>query len=252
MSTCMQRLICLFAMLLMVSLAGCSVNEAFVFKPATHVPGVARLPVTIAVLPFKDGTEDFTRRGSFADKNIPLEYNLAKAGWKGRINALTPELWGKAFADDLASSEVFRSARFYYSPSELVDEDIIVHGTVEKATVVASGLSPEEFIIGFVAVRRADGRKVWSKEVTRKWKVPAHYADKCWGKPQCVADRYQANINRTMQGLFAEARLDLFNALSMDTGRGTDSLLPVMGNETSSHPVPGSVEQTIEQILRQK
>ena len=103
-----------------------------------------------------------------------------------------------------------------------------------------------------MAVRRADGRKVWSKEVSRKWKVPADYADGCRGKPQCVADRYHANINRTMQGLFAEARLDLFNALSMDTGRGMDSMLPVMGNEPSIPPAPGSVEQTIEQILRQK
>lgn len=249
-NNCMRSLICLFALLLAVSLAGCSANEMFVYKPATPVPGVASLPVKIAVLPFRDGTGDFTRRGSFADKNIPLEYNLAKAGWKGRITALTPELWGKAFADDLTSSESFRSARFYYSRSELADEDLVIHGTVEKATVVASGLSPDEFVISFVAVRRADGRKVWSKVVSRKWKVPADYAEGCRGGPQCVADRYQANINRTMQELFAEARLDLFNTLSMNTARGTDSLLPAMGSELSTPLAPGSVEQTIEQILR--
>ena len=157
---------------------------------------------------------------------------------------------GKGFCRRSCVLGGFRSARFYYSSSELVDEDVVVHGTVEKATAVASGLSPEEFGIGFMAVRRADGRKVWSKVVSRKWKVPAGYADGCRGEPQCVADRYQANINRTMQGLFAEARLDLFTTLSMDSGRGADSLQPIMGSEPSSPPAPGSVEQTIEQILR--
>ena len=79
--------------------------------------------MNIAVLPFKDGTEDFTKRGSTWNPEY-LVYNLAKAGVYGQITALTPEFWAKASADDMAASGAFRAVRFIYSPTESTDEVI--------------------------------------------------------------------------------------------------------------------------------
>lgn len=88
----------LIAVLFLGMMAGCGVNSTFVYKPGAPAADRLMLPVKIAVLPFVDGTEDFTRRGSVFDGDS-LAYNLAKAGWGGVITALTPELWAKAFAE---------------------------------------------------------------------------------------------------------------------------------------------------------
>ncbi|NTW81384.1 MAG: hypothetical protein HGB32_14750, partial [Geobacteraceae bacterium] len=189
-----------YFLLIFLVLTGCSVNTTFVYKPAGPVTGVQKLPVKIAVLPFKDGTEDFTKRGNelFAQEN--LKYNLAKTGISSLITALTPELWAKAFADDLAASGEIRAVRFIYGMSELSDEEMYIDGTVEKAYFGGTWDKPNEFAVSFRALRKADNRMVWEKAVARSWKdTPAIY-NGCGLGLQCMTDRYHAKINMVMQG----------------------------------------------------
>ncbi len=253
----MKRL--LIAALALLLMAGCaSVNTTFVYKPGGPAAGGAKLPVKVAVLPFKDGTEDFTKRGSIAKKN--LTYNLAKTGIGGQITALTPELWAKAFADDMAASGTFRAVRFIYSPSELTDEELYIEGTVEKAYAPSAMINPNEFALSLRALRRTDNRPAWEKEVTRVWKTSKAIYDGCGRGIQCRVDRYHAVRNRVMQGMFAEAREDLARAVGSSSGSGTgreDFLsVPTAGEATraapSRPPAPESVEQTIDRILREK
>ncbi len=207
-----------FAAVALVLMAGCGVNSTFVYKPDAPAAAGMKLPVKVAVLPFKDGTEDFTKRGGVLAPET-LYYNLAKAGIGGQITALTPDLWAKAFADDTAAAGVFRSVRFVYGPSELVDEDIYIEGTLEKATVAGAWVNPSEFALGLRALRRADKKPVWEKEVTRAWKnTPAMYKG-CGGFGiQCMVDRHHADTNRVMREMFAEARADLVATLASNPG----------------------------------
>ncbi|MCR4310253.1 MAG: PDZ domain-containing protein [Deltaproteobacteria bacterium] len=205
----------LIAAMVLVLTAGCSVNSTFVYKPGGPATGGPKLPLKVAVLPFKDGTEDFTKRGGiFAPET--LYYNLAKSGISGTINALTPDLWAKAFADDTAAAGSFRAVRFVYTPSELVDEDLYIEGTVLKATAAGAWVNPSEFALGLRALRRADKTPVWEKEVSRAWKnSPATLYKGCGGMAvQCMVDRHHADTNRVMREMFAEARTDLVATLS--------------------------------------
>lgn len=238
----------------LVLMAGCSVNSKFVYKPGAPAAGGPKLPVKVAVLPFKDSTEDFTKRGSLLNPES-LTYNLAKSGIGGGITALTPDLWAKAFADDMAASGDFRSVRFIYSPSELLDEDVILEGTVEKAYAAAAWTRPNEFALGLRAVRRADNRLVWEKEVARTWNIPKSAYDGCGMGIQCQVDRHHAEINRVMQDIFGEARADLLGAIASRSGSGREGeVVPsftggATKGGTPAQPPPDSVEATIERIL---
>jgi len=195
-------------------MAGCGVNSTFVYKPSSPSAGGAKLPVKIAVLPFKDGTEDFTKRGSEWNPDT-LMFNLAKAGISGQITALTPDLWAKAFADDMAASGAFRAVRFVYSPSEVLDEEFTIEGTVEKAYVVVTSDKTNEFALALRALRKADNRLVWEKKVAREWKIQTTLYDGCGRvQNQCRADRHHADTNRVMREMFAEARADLVATLA--------------------------------------
>ncbi|MCR4310255.1 MAG: hypothetical protein NUW14_09630 [Deltaproteobacteria bacterium] len=237
-------------------MAGCSVNSTFVYKPGDPAAGGAKLPMKVAVLPFKDGTEDFTDRGSVFISGG--QYNVAKAGIAAGMTALTPELWAKSFAEDLAASGSFRAARFIYSPSELADEDIFVEGTLTKAYVGKTFDNFNEFAVSLRALTRSDKRLVWEKEVTRRWKTPGNAYAGCGMGIQCSVDKFKAEYNKAMQGMFAEARADLVATLSGSQAGGGG--LPVVGGEParpgtsrpSAPPAPESTEQTIERILKGK
>lgn len=241
----------MYFLLVFLVLTGCSVNTTFVYKPAGPVTGVQKLPVKIAVLPFKDGTEDFTKRGNELFSQENLMYNLAKTGISSLITALTPELWAKAFADDLAASGEIQAVRFVYSMSELSDEEMYIDGTVEKAYFGGTWDKPTEFAVSFRALRKADNHLVWEKAVARSWKdTPAMY-NGCGVGLQCMTDRYHAKINMVMQGILAEARADLMH-----------TLVPLSGNrveggdsppaKSPARPAPESVDETIESILKGK
>jgi hypothetical protein len=252
----MKRL--LITAVALVLLAGCAPNSQFVYKTGPAEAGRAKLPVKIAVLSFKDGTENFTKHGSEWNPDT-LMFNLVKGGIGGTTTALTPDLWAKAFADDMAASGVFRAVRFVYSPSELVDEEFAIEGSVEKAYVVVTLLNSNEFALDLRALRRADNRLVWEKEATRAWKIQPTLYDGC-GKVQnqCRADRLHAELNRVMREMFAEARADLVRTLSALSGGGAgeDGLPPATREATnpepSKPPAPESMEQTIDRILKAK
>lgn len=229
--------------------AGCSVNSTFVYKPDAPAAAGMKLPVKVAVLPFKDGTEDFTDRGSVFISGG--QYNVAKAGIAATMTALTPELWAKSFAEDLAASGVFRSVRFIYGPSELVDEDISIEGTLTKAYVAKMFENFNEFAVSLRALTRSDKRIVWEKEVTRRWKTPGNTYAGCGMGFQCGVDKFKAEYNKAMQEMFAEARADLVATLASRSGsQAGEGGLPQTGSPAP--PASESPEQTIERILKAK
>jgi hypothetical protein len=73
--------------LALVVAAGCSANKNFVYKPNPPAADARMRPVKVAVLPFEDGTENFTYRGELFGKG---QYNLGKAGVAGGMAALPP------------------------------------------------------------------------------------------------------------------------------------------------------------------
>lgn len=230
------------------SLAGCGYTS-FVYKPGPPLAGAVQLPVKIAVLPFVDATEDFTTRGSgLAPESMTL--NLVKFGIPATTSALTPAFWAKSFADDLAASRNFQSVRFVYSQSELLADEIRVEATVEKAYAVGSWNKPFEIVLQFSAAQGVDHKPVWEKSMLKVWTPDIH--EGCGIGYQCILDQRYADLNRVMQSLFAEARVDLVRTLSKSAPGVVDGLLPVTGGQTPNPPPPESVEQTIDQILRQK
>ncbi|MDD2273918.1 MAG: hypothetical protein PHP95_10695 [Desulfuromonadaceae bacterium] len=229
-------------------MAGCSVNDKFVYMPTAPVGGVQKLPVKIAVLPFKDGTENFTTRGNLF---IGMTHNLAKGGINIQITALTPELWAKAFANDMAASGAFRTVRFIYSPSELSDEDYYIDGTLRKAYFFTDGSLPNEFALGLRTVQRVGNKLVWEKEVTKEWKLPNDIFEGCGLGQQCKNDRLHAEINRVMQGLFEEVRTDLVRSLEVQSRNRAGEV----GIAPTAFPLPldsESVDAEIKKVLNGK
>jgi len=246
-----------FAAAVLALMAGCSVNSTFVYKPAPPVAGGQMLPFKVAVLPFKDGTEDFTDRGSILLSGG--QYNVAKAGIAATMTALTPELWAKSFAEDLAASGSFQAARFIYGPSELADENIFVEGTVTKAYVAKMFDNINEFAFSLRALTRSEKRLVWEKEVTRAWNTPR--GTKCGMGIQCSVDEFKAEYNKAMQEIFAEARADLVATLASQSGNRDGGIVfssgaspgdATAGKGTPTSSPPESVEQTIERLLKEK
>lgn len=237
----------LVAALLLGLLSGCA-STTFVYRPGPAMDG-PRLPLKLAIVAFKDGTADFTSRGSILVPET-MSYNLAKGGIPGQTSALTPELWAKAFADDLTAAGSFRSVRFVYSPTELADEDYYVEGTLARAEKFNSFATPSEYALDLRATRRAGGTPIWEKKVVRSWKVPNTLYDGCSGfAVQCMVDRHHADINKAMKDIFAEAGVDLVKTLASPAG----SRAGEGGSAPAASPAPPeSVDESIEGILKGK
>lgn len=239
-------------MFLLVSLSGC-VNSTFVYKPVTTPVTSAPLPVTIAVLPFADGTENFTQRGGVFIDQANLTFNLAKTGVSQTINALTPDLWAKAFADELSASKRFQGVRFVYDRSEMAQEDLYIEGTLGSASVAGTVDRPSHFALALRALRRGDNSLAWATNLKKTWSWSSY--EGCGMGIQCMIDRYHGDVHNAMQGLFLEAISDLAATLSASAGnRGKD---PRQTNGTVSmdpapQPAAGSVDETIENILKEK
>lgn len=227
--------------------AGCAAADPmhFVYKPEPSAAGGPQLPAKVAVYPFEDGTEEFTLRGS---RLGPGHYNLTKTGISGIVNALTPELWGKSFADDLAASGRFRSVRFAYGAGEVRDEEYVVEGVVKKAYAGISFEDTHTFLISFRAARRADGKVVWEKEVLNESRTPRDIAAGCGARMQCMAERSHAFQNRRMIEIFSEAREDLIAKLLPPSG-GAGAVADV---GSAGPPAAGSVDRMIDRILKEK
>lgn len=244
------------ALLLLLSMTGCAVNSnvadnkpytMFTYKPGGPVVNGPRFPVKVAVLPFKDGTEDFTKRGSMFDPES-LTFNVARSGIFGIISPLTPELWAKAFADEMAASGSFRAVRFIYSPTELSDEELYIEGTLEKAYAAGGFTKPSQYVLWLQAIRRSDNRNAWQKKVSRELLTRKSDFDPCGTNIQCMAERSHEGMNRLMQDMFAEARTD-FIATQGFTEKGRAELDPA---NTATPLDPESIDETIEMILKGK
>ncbi len=238
----MKKLLFLAISLLLA--AGCSATPTFVYKPGPPEAGLTRVPVKLAVLPFSDGTEDFTRRGKVLEPET-LRFNLAKSGIDGHINALTPAFFAKSFAEELAASGRFRSVRFLSTAAELVDEDYRIEGTVENATVSGAWNQPNDFVLHFRALRGEDRLPVWEKTVSRSYVNTAElYAGCSAFDRQCQFDRGQARMNELFRGIFLEARQDLLASLARNRGD--------INERSDRQASPEAVDETIESILQGK
>lgn len=232
-------------------LSGCAGNTTFLYKPSAPTIGAQSLPVKVAVLPFKDGTEDFTKRGNELLDQERLMYNLAKAGVGSLTTALTPELWAKALADDMAASGDFQAVTFLYSPAEVKDEDFIIEGVVEKANYSGVWARPNEFALSLRALRRVDTVLIWEKKFIREFKSthPQAPPQGCGMSPQCMVDRLHADINGVMQSFFAEARTDLVRTLA-SPGDRSGQFAPLSVASPQALPAGESVDREIERILK--
>jgi hypothetical protein len=231
----------LVAAVVLAFIAGCAPNSQFVYKPGPPEAGGAKLPVNVAVLPFKDGTEDFTQRGSSSAGGY---INIAKAGYRSIITALPPPLWAKYLADDLAASGDFRSVRFAYDTSEISSEEVIIEGTVLKAYHPFMGTDPNLFAVRLDARIGKGGKAFWQKDISRQDAFGAGYGVGCTVSLQCVIDVRHSHYNRILREIFIEARQDLIAALREGTG-GKDGL-------SGKPAATGTVDELIGNILRGK
>ncbi len=225
--------------------AGCSVNTKLVYVPNPPAADAPKLPAKVAVLPFEDGTENFTYRGGLFGKG---QYNLGKAGVAGGMGALPPEFWGKSFADELAASGTFRSSRFVYGRSEVREEDYLVEGTLKKADFASSWEFPNAILASFRATRMSDGKRVWEKESGASWESP-DVSTACAVSMKCSIGKAHEDWNRRMNAVLAEARKDFVAALAAlaEGGPGGSA-----GPKAAEQPAGEPVDRTIENILKGK
>ena len=223
---------------------GCaSGTRPFVYEANPPKPGAERFPLKVAVLAFKDGTDDFAKRGNILNPD-GLMYNVSRSGW------VPAELWAKTLVDDMSASAAFRSVRFLYDRSELRDEDFHIEGTLKKAYVPGvPSEKPTEYDFALRAYRRTDKEPFWEKEVARSFLVPRNRYDGCGASVQCMVDRSHADLNRVMREMFAEAREDLEKKLASVSGSGAGG---AAGDKTADRPTGESVETTIDKILKGK
>ncbi|MDO8944792.1 MAG: hypothetical protein Q7U75_16545 [Desulfobacterales bacterium] len=226
--------------------AGCALNPTFIYRPTPSEELGSTLPVKIAVLPFRDGTEEYTRNGSSLGGYV----NLAKTGIDYGIAAFPPNRWGKAFADELAASDGFQAVRFVSDISEGADDEILVAGTVTKADVpiLGGGSDPVRFAVRLNARIGRDKPPFWNKVVSREGSKGVGYLSGCGLDRQCVIDRRHAHHNDLMREMFREARVDLAKSLSSRSG----SRVKESGFSPSASPAqtPESVDEMIEGILK--
>lgn len=231
----------LIVALALVVAGGCSLHPTFVYRASAPAQGERPLPVKAAVLPFADGTREYTTDGSSLGGYV----NLAKSGIDHGIDAFTPNRWGKAFADELAASGSFLAVRFISEISQGADDEVIVAGTVTKADVpILGGNDPVRFAVSLNARTGRDGRTIWEKAVSRNEALGVGYALGCGFNRQCAIDRRHAHHNDLLQGMYFEARRDLVATLARDRADA---------NEPTGRPAPaGTVDETIEGILKGK
>jgi hypothetical protein len=232
---------------LIVLATGCAAERSFVYSPNPPAADARKLPVKVAVLPFADGTEDFTKRGSVLGK---MQCNLAKIGVPGRITALPPEFWGKSFADELAASGSFRFVRFLYGPSELGDEGFSVDGTLKKVLFAYTLDASNELLLTFKATRISDRKVVWEKEVGKAWKMPTSLYNECLSAG-CVHENKRVDFNRNIAALFAEARADLVETRASAGAAAAGSAGAIAEGE-SAGAAGEPLERTIDRILKGK
>lgn len=212
------------ALLALLAMTFGACGSKYVYKPdapgaptAAAASSSAALPIKAAVIAFGDGTEDFKKKGSFFSG---YEFNLAKTGINGLaintgaaydVSPLPPESWAKAFAEDLRASGAFRSVSLVLDGSGLSDEELVVEGTLVKATFRTKKGEPDEFLLRLKARRAPGGTVVWEGDVSRSAPRPPELTSGCL-IGSCVIERIHGYFGTVMQGMFAEARSGLIPA----------------------------------------
>ncbi|MFC1679765.1 hypothetical protein ACFL2T_06095 [Elusimicrobiota bacterium] len=123
-------------LLLAPLLIGCA--PTFKYTPNPALTDTKVLPLKVAVLAFKDGTEDFTNslRGAFVPNG---KVNFARVG-HGNVflPPVPPPIMAKALADDLRASGALRAVDFLFDRNApLEGADILIDGVVKDATFFA-------------------------------------------------------------------------------------------------------------------
>ena len=231
--------------LVLASIAGCGLNLSFVYKPSIPVGGARQLPVKVAVLPFADGTGEYTQRDSSRGGYI----NLAKSGIDYWIGTVTPGQWGKAFADELTASGEFLDVRLISDISEGANDEVIVTGTVRNMDVPLPGsFEPVRFSVSMNARNGKIGQIFWEKSVSREDAAADGYNTGCGFDRQCGVNRRHAHYNDLLRTIFLEAKADFAKRIASSSGsQGIDLLSP--GVPSSTLPSKKSVDETIEDIL---
>lgn len=200
-----------------LALAGCGSTRVLTYRPrppaAPGAAGAQQLPARIAVLPFADETEAFGQRGSIFDPD-ELTYNMVKVGAWDSLEPLTPPLLAKAFAEELAASGRFRSARFVYEAAEASEADWLVTGAVRKAYMAGGWERPNEYELELRATRRTGGPPAWVKTVSHARPSPRDLYEGCGVSVSCSAGRLHDSVLAVLQDLFEEAGADLARALA--------------------------------------
>jgi len=200
-------------------LAGCSSGLVYQRK-AESSPGGPKLPVKVAVVAFEDGTREFTREGNMFGGYV---FNLARTDINGiwintgaafSVSSLPAVRWSKALAEDMSASGAFRSVKFIYSPSERTDEEIVVEGALTKAYYTTINGKPDEFFLHLKVRRMSDNVVLRESDVGSSAVRPRGLLTSCLTYGGCVVDRIHKYLNGVMQGIFAQARLDLVRTLA--------------------------------------
>jgi hypothetical protein len=213
----MKRVLLLALSLSLV--AGCSSGLVYQRKPGAAQEGPA-LPVKVAVVAFRDGTEEFTSRGNIFSGHV---FNLARTDINGvslntgaafSVSSLPAAQWSKSLAEDMAVSGAFRSVKFMYAPSERTDEDLVVEGALTKAYFTTIGGKPDEFLLHLQVRRMSDNTVVREGDVGRSGVRPTGLTSGCFSYGGCVIDRIHGYLNGILQGIFADIRRDLVQAVA--------------------------------------
>jgi len=221
--------------------AGCSIDTHFVYKPGPPDAGGVKRPARVAVLPFANATEEFSKRGSIF-KPEQLTYNVSRTQWGGVMDALPPEFWAKAFAEDLQASGIFRSARFVYSQAELGDEEYVVDGAVERAYIAAYWWNPSDFAVRLRLSARPGGRVVGEQVFSKTW-TPGDLGRECGASPSCQVQLFHKKVNEAFRDIFAGARAWLAQAVSPASGEGAGA--PGAGAGLAEPPAPATGRQAV-------
>lgn len=223
-------------------LAGCSSGLVYQRKPGAAQEGPT-LPVNVAVVAFRDGTEEFTSRGNIFSGHV---FNLARTDINGlslnigaaySVSSLPAALWSKTLSEDMAASGTFRSVKFIYSPSERTDEEIIVEGALAKAYYTTIADKPDEFVLHLKVRRMSDNTIIREGDVGRVAVGPRGLLASCLTYGGCVVGRIHDYLNGVMQGIFADVRRDLVLALAPPPEKKPDA------------PGKESPEEVIQRIL---
>jgi len=155
-------------------------------------------------------------------------------------------VWSKFFAEEVAASGLFRSARLVFDPSEAQKEEIVISGTVLEAYFPFEGQLPSRLAVRLEARNKAGNSPFWEREISREVPFGKGFGEGCSPfSPRCGIDNFHGHHNRLLREIFREAARDLAALLAPRGGGGSPPPPAKAGGRTS-------VDEVIEDILERK